>query len=85
MKSNRLVRTALIATVAALGLSGCSSNSTDAKAVEVEMQEVSGEWSPVITVHGYYDNRAAAADVVRGLKLVSAADGHEPRLYRVSP
>ena len=85
MKPGGTVKRFMVIAVAGFGLAGCQADDASTEAAEIEMQELSGEWSPVISVHGYYDNRAAADEVVRGLKLVSTADGHEPRLYRVRP
>ena len=53
--------------------------------VEIEMHDLSGEWVPVITVHGYFGNRDAAEDVIRGLQMVSKNDGTLVRAYRISP
>lgn len=85
MKLGGSVRRFGVFAVVGFALAGCQADDSSKKSTVIEMQELSGEWSPVISVYGYYDNRAAADEVVGGLKLVSTADGHEPRLYRVRP
>ena len=70
-----------LAALACLMLCACAPK----KGVEIELLDMSGDWSPVITVHGFYDNEAAANDVIRGLESVSRTDETVPRQYRVRP
>lgn len=54
-------------------------------AVVIEMQSFlgGGEWEPVATVHGFFDNRVAADDLIRGMNLVAETNGTLKRRYRV--
>jgi tellurite resistance protein len=71
--------------IAAVTLSGCTSEAATRGSAEIELRDLSGDWTPVITVHGYYDNEDAAKDIVRGLVMVSRSDGTAVRTYRVRP
>jgi hypothetical protein len=85
MELSRILKIAAAIAFVAFVLNGCSEEGATRKVAEIEMRELTGEWSPVISVHGYYDNDAAADEVMRGLKLVSKVDGHESREYRIRP
>jgi len=85
MELSRMFKTLVAVAFATFSLGGCNGDSSNKSEAEIEMRELTGEWSPVISVHGYYDNHAAADEVVRGLKLVSKVDGHESREYRIRP
>lgn len=61
-------------------LAGCS---FEKKGVEIEMLTMDGQWTPMITVHGFYDNHQAAQDVVRGLREISRTDSTMVRTYRI--
>jgi hypothetical protein len=52
--------------------------------VEIEMLSFAdGDWNSVITVHGFFDNREAAHDIITGLNSVSDSRGTLRRRYRV--
>lgn len=59
---------------------GCSDKN---KGVEIEMLTMDGQWTPMITVHGYFDNYQAANDIVRGLHMISRSDATLERTYRI--
>ena len=73
------MRRAVIALILCSFFGGCTAK----KGAEIELLDMDGKWISIITVHGFYEDDSAAKDIIRGLQMVSRADGTAVREYRI--